>query len=205
MTDLISKTGFSYSYLWYRPIKTQRRRRMFVAFMYGMLLLFFWIMLVSITKDKPLPWFLLFWVLVIAPPALGGSRYFGPVKKFEDPKPYSEAGYALYRSLNPWLRKKRSMPAWANDEFDLQRRNQAHYSAYRILRCIYPALAAALWVLLRYDATSVWANRVLEAALLPSIVAFWWLPQAIILWTEQDLKEETAGGPQLVDTSAPQP
>jgi hypothetical protein len=201
MAELTTKTGSSFSDSWYRPIKTRLRRRMFVAFMYGMLLLFFLAMLDAVMYHKPTPWFLLLWGLLIAPPALGGSRYFGPVKKFENPKSDSEPGYVLFRSMNPTLWKKSGMPAWANDEFDLQRRNQAHYSAYRILRWTYPVIAASLWALSRNAATAVWSGQVLESLLLPSIVAFWWLPQAIILWTEQDWKEETSGGPQLVDAS----
>lgn len=145
-------------------------------------------------------WSLVYWI-VVGTTLFGGLQYGGPVKKFENPKLDSAAGYKLYKSMNPTIWKQRGMPAWANDEFDLQRRNAAHYAAYRILRWVYPAIAAALWLLSRDPDTSVWAARILEAALLPSVLAFLWLPQTIILWTEPDWSEETAAGPQLVDAN----
>jgi hypothetical protein len=191
----------SRTYWWYRPIKTRKRRRAFVILNWTLLFTLFPLMLLISVRNHPLSsssFSLIFWLTLLTT-SFGGLKYGGPIKKFENPKSGSAADYALYKAMHPTLWKRRGMPAWANDEFDLQRRNQAHYSAYRILRWIYPALAIGLWLFSRNPDTSLWATRILQAALLPSVVAFLWLPQTIILWTEPDWKEETAAGPQLVD------
>jgi hypothetical protein len=193
----------SRTYWWYRPIKTRKRRRTFVILNWTFVLFLFFVMLMVAIRNHPLSsnsFSLIFWLTLLTT-SFGGLKYGGPIKKFENPKPDSAAGYALYKAMHPTLWKRRGMPAWANDEFDLQRRDQAHYTAYRLLRWIYPIVAIALWLLSRDPDTSVWAVHILEAALLPSVLAFLWLPQTIILWTEPDWNEETSAGPQLVDTT----
>jgi hypothetical protein len=202
MPELTRKTGFSWSERWYNPIRT-RRRRLFVVVMWTLMLSSSLGDLIVVIRNRPLYWqdalTPLVWLLFFPAWTLGGLRYGGPVKKFENPRPDSQAGYELWRAMNPTVYKKAGMPAWANDEFDLERRNQAHYSAYRILRWIYPALAGAVWVLCRNPVTAKWAVPVLEASLLPSIIAFLWLPQTIILWREEDTTDEA--GPKLVTAS----
>jgi hypothetical protein len=196
----------SKTYWWYRPIKTRRRRRAFVILNWTLLFALFPLMLLVSVRNHPLSsnsFSLIFWFTLLTT-SFGGIKYGGPIKKFENPKPDSAAGYALYKTMHPTLWKRRGMPAWANDEFDLQRRNQAHYTTYRVLRWIYPILAIALWLLSRDPDTSTWAAHILEAALLPSVLAFLWLPQTIILWTEPDWSEEAIAGPKLVDTAKPQ-
>ena len=203
MSAFTPQSGMANSHWWYRPIKTRRRRRAFVICNWAFLLALFPANLMLVIRNHPASWYSLsqiYW-LVLLTTSFGGLRYGGPIKKFENPKPDSAAGYALYKSMHPTPWKQRGMPAWANDEFDLQRRNQAHYTAYRVLRWIFPVSAIALWLLSRDPDTSLWAVRILEAALLPSVLAFLWLPQTIILWTEPDWKDEIETGPQLVDAA----
>jgi hypothetical protein len=205
MSAFTPQSGMASSDWWYRPIKTRRRRRAFVIYNWTLLLSLFPYYLTLAIRNRPVEWYSwqeIWWVFLLAT-SFGGLRYGGPIKKFENPKLGSDADYVLYKSMHPTPWKQRGMPAWANDEFDLQRRNQAHYSAYRILRWIFPVCGIGLWLLSRDPATSLWAVRILEAALVPSVLAFLWLPQTIILWTEPDWKEETASGPKLVEASAP--
>jgi hypothetical protein len=111
---------------------------------------------------------------------LGGIGFQGPVKQFE-------AGFA-----KPFL----------NDEYDLVRRDHAHYVAYKFWRgvlmvgsfafSVFHWLAAgthaAHWHLFPIE------QQIFEALIVPAALAFVFLPQAILLWTEEDIAPENGSG-----------
>jgi hypothetical protein len=102
---------------------------------------------------------------------------------------------------------KRPGTSFLNDEYDLARRDNAHYTAYKFWRIVIIVASTVFFVfhdLIAGEHFVHWHLRlmeqqILEALIVPAAMAFLILPQAILLWTEGDIAPEDALGP---DTSA---
>jgi hypothetical protein len=94
-----------------------------------------------------------------------------------------------------------------NDEYDLARRDNAHYIAYKFWRVVVIVASTIFFVfhdLIAGEHFEHWHLRpveqqILEALIVPAAIAFLILPQAILLWTERDMAPENDMEP---DTSA---
>ena len=137
-------------------------------------------------------------VLLLVPlcSLLGGVED-GPVKRFESRHSWNE----IRRAVRTNWGRMHIRPRDANDEFDLARRDHAHYVAYRILRRV--GLCAVVGVacvdLIAGRRISALHGEQLALALemfgfLAYIVCHT-LPQAVLLWTQQDPFDDIAAGP----------
>jgi hypothetical protein len=119
---------------------------------------------------------------------LGGFSYQRdfPVKPFEGRHP------------------RRPGESFANDEYDLARRDKAHYTAYQFWRIVIVVASTVFFIfhdLIAREHFVHWHLRsgeqqVLEALIVPSAMAFLILPQAILLWTEKDIAPEEPFEPE---------
>ena len=95
----------------------------------------------------------------------------------------------------------------ANDEYDIARRDAAHYTAYEFWRRVIIVASSLFYLfhdLLAGEHFAHWhlsplEQQILEALIIPAAMAFLILPQAILLWTERDVPPEDDLSP---DTSA---
>jgi hypothetical protein len=159
------------------PLDTRRDRRWAAA-----LAFFFPVFYFLITfGDKPS--ISSFGQVLIIGGLLGGFGHRGnaPIKTFEDPT--------------------------ANDEYDIARRDAAHYTAYKFWRRAIVAASSLFFVFHDFLAGEHFAHwhlraleqQLLEALIVPAAMAFLILPQAILLWTERDVPPEDDLSP---DTTA---
>jgi hypothetical protein len=94
-----------------------------------------------------------------------------------------------------------------NDEYDIVRRDAAHYTAYKFWRMVIIAASFLFFVFHDFVAGEHFAHwhlrpleqQLLEALIVPTAMAFLILPQTILLWTERDVPQEDHLG---LDTSA---
>jgi hypothetical protein len=116
---------------------------------------------------------------------LGG--FFGGIRAEGVIKPYSEQtpdpAYSGIQELNLSGIRSRSMPKLL-DEREIHERNQAHYTAYRLLRWLICGITVICILgtafrpdfLLKDYLTLLWGITILVLS----------LPQSVILWTEPD-------------------
>jgi hypothetical protein len=160
------------------PLDTKRGRRWAAAVAFLFPVFYF----VITFGDKPS--ILSFGQILIIGGILGGFSYQknAPVKPFEG-------------------------RAASNDEYDLARRDNAHYTAYKFWRIVIIVASTIFFVfhdLIAGEHFAHWHLRSieqqsLEALIVPTAMAFLILPQALLLWTERDIAPEDNMGP---DTSA---
>lgn len=177
-------------------IDTQRRRRGLVIGCYGLLLAFVALaLLVPVTIS-----YAMYAVLAVNIFALGG--YAGPkspglVKAFANKPPRDESVRSELIRIN--LDRATGLPLtsaadeefWRNDERELARRDAVHYQAYQVIVMLLLLLSLlAMWSVHRprFMPEQVLPMLLFGAALLSSVVALT-LPQAILLWTEPDLRD----------------
>lgn len=184
---MIEQTKF-----WGMPLKTRRQRRALVV---GYYVLFaamagvgFWL------GEKS--WGDLITFTLIVGGLLGGISYEAPVKAYEKlPVPLDQDGP---QTLNLSGRKENRL--WTPlDERERGERNQAHYTAYRILRWSL-GLGAVVYVLsLNWThAGARWdLGKQLPVLVWIALVYVLSLPQAVVLWTEPQ-----APGEELVEVGA---
>ena len=150
------------------PLDTQRGRRWAAA------LAFFFPVFYFLTTFGDKPSISSFGQILIIGGILGGFAYRrnAPLKSFEDPT--------------------------ANDEYDIDRRDAAHYTAYKFWRRAIIAASFLFFVFHNFVAGEHFAHwhlrllekQLLEALIVPTAMAFLILPQAILLWTEGDIDSE---------------
>lgn len=131
---------------------------------------------------------------------LGGSAQIGPVNDFDgDPTPPPR--WTPVEAVDRLLYRMRRTPGDRQldtcfDERDQRVRDRAHYRSYHLLRSI-PALASVYVIAYSapLDAHPLYLARrygFLGVVLVVLFsVAFWSLPQSIILWTEPDIGERS--------------
>jgi hypothetical protein len=130
---------------------------------------------------------------------LGGTAFGGLIRPFKN-KPRSP-----YAFKSPLLQNLRwgfyPVPDpdeydYRNDERELRQRDRAHYQAYRVLIVGLALLWAASIGVISKPAPPVWAPMHAQLLLYGFVVALLvvslTLPQAILLWSEPDMEEETA-------------
>lgn len=171
---MIEQTKF-----WGMPLRTRRQRRMLVV---GYYVLFaaiagvgFWL--------GPKSWGDLIIFTLIVGGLLGGISYEAPVKAYEKlPVPLDQDGP---QTLN--LSGRRENRKWTPlDERERVERNQAHYTAYRILRWSL-GLGAGVYVLSlnwTYSGARWDLGKQLPLLVWMLVVYVLSLPQAVVLWTE---------------------
>ena len=158
-------------------LRSRFRRRAIVAIYYGYLVL---LAAIACWKHKFLPYALITQTLNLGA-FFGGIRSGGPVKPYSDFTP--EAGYSGVQELNlAGIRTSAKLKAL--DEREVEQRNEAHYTAYRILRwtiCIVTALfligiAIAPKPVINSARVILWFLTIFVLS----------LPQSVILWTEPE-------------------
>ncbi len=187
---MIQETKF-----WGMSIRTQRQRRLVVV---GYYVLFAAMAGVGFWLGQKY-WFILVQLAFVMAILLGGISYEAPVKAYEKlPVPLDQDGP---QTLNLSGRKVSNLYGWMPlDERERVERDQAHYTAYRILRWSV-GLAAVVYVLslnwthpgARWD-----LGRELPVLVWMLVVYVLSLPQAVVLWTEpqgpaEELREVGAG------------
>jgi hypothetical protein len=93
--------------------------------------------------------------------------------------------------------------SFLNDEYDLTRRDKAHYAAYKFWRIVIVVSSTVFFAyhdLIAGEHFAHWHLRLveqqlLEALIVPAAMAFLILPQVILLWTEGDIPPE-----EVIDT-----
>jgi hypothetical protein len=163
------------------PLKTRRQRRLLVVLYYLLLAAMagvgFWL--------GPKAWVDLIAFTLVLGGLLGGISYEAPVKAYERlPVPLGADGP---QTLNLSGRRENHLYLWTPlDERERTERNQAHYTAYRILRWSLGLVAlvyvfslnwtysGAKWDLGKHLPVMVWVLVVYVLS----------LPQAVVLWTE---------------------
>jgi hypothetical protein len=179
---------------WGMPLRTLRQRRLLVVCYY---LLFaaiaaagFWLGLKSFGA-------LIQFAFMMAV-LLGGISYQGPVKAYERlPVPLDQDGL---QTLNLSGRRENQMHLWTPlDERERTERNEAHYTAYRILRWTLGLGAVAYALSLNWTHPGArWdLGSQLPMLVWMLVVYVLSLPQTVVLWTEP---EEPAG--ELVEVRA---
>ena len=129
-------------------------------------------------------------LLVILCGMMGGVEAGGPVKPFESRHSWPEIRDAV---RNNWGRMP-FRPRDANDEYDMARRDHAHYLAYRFFRRVglFVLFALILLDLMGRQAGAKHAKGVETAVAAMAFLGYvvWYtLPQVILLWTQQDLED----------------
>jgi hypothetical protein len=128
---------------------------------------------------------------------LGGYEFGGLIKPFSgkaprragQPPPFLLLGLRLYHP-------QPDESEYRSDERELQQRDRAHYAAYQ---CIAVVLVV-LWLLATWNTFKphllawipVSPSMLIYGVVLAAIVAALTLPQAILLWTEPDMEDESA-------------
>ena len=141
--------------------------------------------------------YMLFATMLVNRLFLGGQYFGGLVKPFNNkaPRRYAEPPllvllkFGLYPVPEPENH-------YRNDERELHQRDHAHYIAYQSLAVV----LAVVWLLTNWKMheprilawAPVSADLLLYGFVLAAIIAAFTLPQAILLWTEPDMDEESA-------------
>ena len=170
------------------------RRRVLVAAIYvclAALMAIFWF----VDHWRATSPFLIFAAMGSCQLFLGGYYRGGLVKPFngKGPRPETAQPSGLM-ALGLAMRIYRPSPeadnsSYRNDEWELARRDRAHYSAYQVA-AMAPIL---LWFIeyLKLEVPRLGAripsDQLIYGLLLISIVVFMTLPQSILLWTEPDM------------------
>lgn len=167
-------------------LNTRRRRHTVVFLFYGIALL----MTIFVRGARGT----LFILLTSVCGMLGGTDGNGPVKPFESRPSWNEIQETTLSNSGRLSGK----PAEANDEYDLARRDRAHYLAYRFLRkfaffLFIPILLAEFYMQVHEGSLGISPVHQLMALQIAGFLGFtlWFtLPQVILLWTEEDPVEE---------------
>jgi hypothetical protein len=175
---MVAQTKF-----WGMPLRTLRQRRLLVVSYY---LLFAAMAAVGFGLGLKFWGFLIQFAFIMAV-LLGGISYEGPVKAYEKlPGPLAQDGP---QTLNLSGRKENNMYGWTPlDERERMERNQAHYTAYRILRWSL-GLGAVVYVF-----SLNWTHSGARLDLGSQLPVLVWmlvvyvlsLPQSVVLWTEPE-------------------
>jgi len=98
-------------------------------------------------------------------------------------------GYGRRGLIKPFcMRRPFGRPTeWRNDEFDVQKRDHAHFYGYRVVMCLMVSLYATTTVP-DFQLTPTQMRACVMAILLIGFT----LPSAIILWREPDFEREEA-------------
>jgi hypothetical protein len=167
---------------WGMPIRTQRQRRLLVVFYYvlfaAMAGVGFWL--------GPKFWGDLIVFTLVLGGLLGGIQYEAPVRGYEEIRLPIDMGDGT-QTLN--LSGRRENRLWTPlDERERTERNQAHYTAYRILRWSL-GLGAVVYVLSlnwTYSGAKWDLGKQLPVLVWMLVVYVLSLPQAVVLWTEPE-------------------
>jgi polyferredoxin len=170
---MIQETRF-----WGIPIRTRRQRRMLVVLYYLLLLAMggigLWL--------GPRSWVDLITFTFIMGGLLGGISYEAPVKAYERlPVPLNADGP---QTLN--LSGRRENRVWIPlDERELMERNQAHYTAFRILRWSvgFGAVVYVFSLTWTHPGALLDVGKQLPVLVWLLVVYVLSLPQAVVLWT----------------------
>jgi hypothetical protein len=182
---MIQQTKF-----WGMPIRTQRQRRLLVVLYYLLLAAMagvgFWL------EPKSLGFLIQFAFLMAV--LLGGISYEAPVKAYERlPVPLGADGP---QTLNLSGRRENHLYLWTPlDERERIERNQAHYTAYRILRWSLGLVALVYVFSLNWTHPGATRDlgKHLPVMVWVLVVYVLSLPQSVVLWTEpQEPAEEPA-------------
>ena len=173
---------------WGMPLKTRRQRRMLAVGYYVL----FVAMAAAEFRLGPKSWPVMIQAAFVMAILLGGISYEGPVKAYERlTVPLDQDGP---QTLN--LSGRRENRWWTPlDERERMERNQAHYTAYRILRWTVGLGAGAYVLSLNWTyAGGRWdLGKQLPVLVWMLVVYVLSLPQAVALWTEpQGPAEELA-------------
>lgn len=157
------------------PLRTPAQRRLLVVLYYAILLL---VTGIASFRRNRFPPYLGIQTFILAG-LLGGIRGGGPVK------PYSQPGGQDAPPLSLGLSPTRIPGAWTPlDERETERRNWAHFRAYRILIALFGATALTSLVAWNFAAGPLTHAAPLLLWLL--LVVTLSLPQAVLLWTEPE-------------------
>ena len=170
------------------PLRTCRQRRTLVVLYYLLVLAFVGLALWHWRGSTA---GVLFMQTLTIGGVLGGIRVGGPVKLYEENNIAEPSGLT---ALN--LEGRRPFATWFGsawsplDERERERRNFAHYTAYRILRwTLCPALILYGFTL---DVNSAWLFTRSPALAWFVLIYILSLPQCVLLWTEPDQPGELA-------------
>ena len=162
---------------WGMPLRTMRQRRLLVVCYY---VLFEAIAAAGIWIGSK-SWGSLIQLTLLLGGLLGGISYEAPVKAYEHlPAPVGQDGL---QTLNLSGRKENHMYGWTPlDERERTERNQAHYTAYRILRWTLGLAAVAYIASLKWTYPGL--GKELPVLVWMLVVYVLSLPQSVVLWTE---------------------
>ena len=173
------------------PLRTQRQRRILVMG-FNLLVLMFGALALWRSPER-FPLYLLTQTLFLGG-VLGGIKVGGPVKVYEESSlPLGNGGT---QTLNLAGRRAFNPQGYSPlDEREQTQRDQAHYTAYRILRWTLGVAVFAYWLSLNW--TYTWMGSKLPVLAWMLLVYVLSLPQSVVLWTEP---AEAAG--ELVEVRA---